>query len=203
MKLICVGRNYAEHAKELNNPLPGKPMLFMKPDTAVVRENKDVYYPEFTQDLHFECELVLRIGKEGKFIQPEFVPSYLDGIGLGIDLTARDVQQEAKEKGWPWELAKGFNGAAPISEFLPPEQFPDLQDVHFQCDINGQTRQQGHTADMIFSVVDLLVYLSQFFTVKKGDLIFTGTPKGVGPLQVGDRVEGYLEGQKLLDFHVK
>jgi len=203
MKIICVGRNYQEHAKELNNPVPTTPLIFFKPDTSVLRNNKDFYYPEFTKDLHFECELVVRIAREGKFLQEEFVHTYIDGIGLGIDLTARDIQSEAKKKGWPWTLAKGFNDSAPVSNFLPPEQFPDLQDIRFRCAINGETRQEGHTADMIFSVTYLISYITQFITIKKGDLIFTGTPKGVGPLEVGDHIEGWLGEEKLLDFGVK
>ncbi|WNJ16142.1 fumarylacetoacetate hydrolase family protein [Pontibacter sp. G13] len=203
MKIICIGRNYRAHAAELNNPVPTKPLIFLKPDTSLVRNNKDIYYPEFTQDLHFECELVIRISREGKFIQPDFVHTYVDGIGIGLDLTARDVQSEAKEKGHPWTLAKMFNNSAPVSKFLPPEQFPDLQNVRFRCDINGETRQEGHTSDMIFSVNEIISYVTQFITVKKGDLIFTGTPKGVGPLHIDDHIEGYLEGDKLLDFHVR
>ncbi|MEL6132264.1 MAG: fumarylacetoacetate hydrolase family protein [Bacteroidota bacterium] len=203
MKIICVGRNYVKHAKELNNPVPSKPLLFFKPDTSVLRENKDFYYPEFTRDLHFECELVFRVGREGKYIQKDFVRSYLDGVGLGIDLTARDIQQEAKEKGWPWTLAKGFNHSAPVSEFLPLDDFSDFQDIHFTCDINGTQRQKGFSGDMIFSVIDLVAYITQFITVKKGDLIFTGTPEGVGPLQIGDHIVGHLGEKKMLDFHVR
>jgi 2-keto-4-pentenoate hydratase/2-oxohepta-3-ene-1,7-dioic acid hydratase in catechol pathway len=203
MKILCVGRNYQEHAKELNNPVPETPLIFFKPDTALLRNNKDVYYPEFTKDLHFECELVMRISREGKHIQPEFVPTYLDGVGLGLDLTARDLQSEAKKNGLPWTLAKGFNDAAPVSRLFPPEQFADLQDLHFRCDINGETRQEGHTADMIFSIPHLVSYISQYITLKKGDLIFTGTPKGVGPLHVDDHIEAYLEGEKMMDFHIR
>lgn len=203
MKIICVGRNYREHAKELNNPVPDSPMIFLKPDTAVLRENKDFYYPEFTRDLHYECELVVRISREGKFIQENFVNTYIDGVGLGIDFTARDLQSEAKKKGWPWTFAKMFNDSAPVSEFLSPEDFPDLQNVRFTCHINGEEKQNGHTADMIFSVSYLISYVSQFITLKKGDLIFTGTPEGVGPVHVNDRIEGFLEGKKMLDFHVR
>lgn len=203
MKIICVGRNYVEHAKELNNPVPSKPLIFFKPDTSVLRENKDFYYPEFTRDLHFECELVLRVAREGKYIQEDFVRSYIDGVGLGIDLTARDVQKEAKEKGWPWTLAKGFNHSAPVSAFLSLDDFPDFQDINFTCHINGEQRQVGYTGDMIFSVTKLVAYITQFITVKKGDLIFTGTPAGVGPLQMGDHVVGHLGEKKMLDFHVR
>ena len=203
MKIICIGRNYREHAKELNNPVPESPLIFFKPDTAVLRPGKDFYFPEFTKDQHFECELVLRIGREGKHLEPKFISDYIDGIGLGIDMTARDIQSEAKKKGWPWTLAKGFNDSAPVSKFLPPASFPDIQDVRFRCEINGELRQEGHTADMIFSVSEMICYITRFITIKKGDLIFTGTPAGVGPLTIGDHLTASLEGEKLLDFHVK
>lgn len=203
MKIICVGRNYRAHAKELNNPVPAKPLIFFKPDTALLRENKDFFYPEYTHDLHFECELVLRIAREGKYIQPDFARDYINGVGLGIDLTARDIQQEAKEKGWPWTLAKGFNGAAPVSAFLDPAELGDLQDLQFRCLINGELRQHGHTADMIFDIPTLLAYITQFITVKKGDMIFTGTPKGVGPLAIGDHIEAFLGERQMMDFHIR
>ena len=203
MKIICVGRNYQAHAAELNNPVPSEPLIFFKPDTAVLRDNKDFYYPEFTQEIHYECELVFRISREGKFLQEKYVRDYIDGVGLGIDMTARDIQDKAKKKGWPWTLAKGFNDSAPVSEFLATDDFPDFQDVRFQCRKNGEIRQEGYSKDMIFSVSFLISYISQFITLKKGDLIFTGTPEGVGPIEVGDHIEGFLAGQKLLDFHVK
>ena len=203
MKIICVGRNYQAHAAELNNPVPSEPLIFFKPDTAVLRNNKDFYYPEFTKDIHYECELVFRISREGKFIQEKFVKDYIDGVGLGIDMTARDIQDKAKKKGWPWTLAKGFNDSAPVSDFLLPEDFPDFQDIRFQCRKNGELKQDGHSKDMIFTVSFLISYISQFITLKKGDLIFTGTPEGVGSIAVGDHIEGFLAGQKLLDFHVK
>ena len=203
MKIICVGRNYRAHAKELNNPIPSKPLVFMKPDTALLRNNEDFYYPEFTQDLHYECELVVRVCREGKYLQEAFVSSYIDGIGLGIDFTARDIQSEAKKKGHPWDLAKGFNHSAPVSDFITPEELPDIQNLHFTCSINGEVRQQGHTADMIFPVNTFIAYISRFVTIKKGDLIFTGTPAGVGPVQPGDHLEATLEGKKMLDFYVR
>lgn len=203
MKIICVGRNYAAHARELNNPLPGDPVIFLKPDSALVRGNQDVYYPEISREVHYECELVLRVGKEGKFIEERFARSYIDGLGLGIDFTARDLQDEAKKKGLPWTLAKGFHGSAPVSEFLPAENFSNPGDVHFNCLINGETRQQGHTALMLFRIEYLIAFISRYMTLKKGDLIFTGTPEGVGPVQPGDHIEAFLEGQKLLDFHVR
>ncbi|MDX1906658.1 MAG: fumarylacetoacetate hydrolase family protein [Bacteroidia bacterium] len=203
MKLICVGRNYSEHARELNNAVPEEPLIFFKPDTAVLRDNKDFYYPEFTQNLHFECELVFRIGKEARHIPESFVYSYLDGVGLGIDMTARDIQDQVKAKGWPWTLAKGFDHSAPVSAFIDPAQFSDLQQLRFRCAINGETRQQGHAADMIFSIPQLIAYISRFITLKKGDLVFTGTPAGVGPLKIGDHVEAWLEDQQMMSFHVK
>ena len=203
MKIIGIGRNYVKHAQELGNAVPDSPLIFLKPDTALLRNNKDFYYPEYSQDIHFECELVVRISREGKYIQENFVSTYIDGIGLGIDFTARDLQKLAKEKRWPWALAKGFNDSAPVSDFLPPEEFSNLQDIHFSFQINGETRQEGHTAHMIFSIHYLIAYVSQFITLKKGDLIFTGTPEGVGPVKVGDHLEGFLEGKKMMDFYVR
>lgn len=205
MKIIGIGRNYVAHAQELNNPVPDSPLIFLKPDTALLRtpNKKDFYIPEFTENVHFECELVLRISREGKHIQPEFVPSYLDGVGLGIDFTARDVQSDAKKKGWPWALAKGFDHSAPVSPFFSMDQFPDLQDIHFSLKINGEIRQEGYTGNMIFKCADLICYVSKFITLKKGDLIFTGTPKGVGPVKIGDHLEGFLGEDKILEVYVK
>ncbi len=203
MKIICVGRNYADHAKELSNPVPSQPLLFMKPDTALLRNNADFYYPEFTQDLHFECELVYRVSREGKFINKRFATTYLDGVGLGIDFTARDIQSVAKAKGHPWTLAKMFNHSAPVSQFLSLDQFPNLADIRFEMQLNGEIQQRGHTADMIFDIETLIEYITRFITIKKGDLIFTGTPAGVGQVQVNDHIEAALEGNKLLDFYVR
>lgn len=203
MKIICVGRNYRAHAQELNNPVPTKPLIFMKPDTSLLRNNRDFYYPEFTKNLHYECEVVVRISREGKYLQEKFVSSYIDGVGLGIDFTARDIQDECKAKGLPWTLAKGFNDAAPVSEMIAPEELPPLDQLHFTCSVNGEQRQDGHTDRMIFPVGTLIAYISQFITVKKGDLIFTGTPAGVGPVAVNDHIEAELEGKKLLDFWIK
>ena len=203
MKILCVGRNYREHAAELNNPVPDSPMIFFKPDSSLVRENKDVYYPSFTNNLHFECELVVRISKGAKHVEPEFISDIIDGIGLGIDLTARDIQDEIKAKSWPWTLAKGFDGAAPVSEFVAPDSLPPIPDLTFTCAINGEIRQTGHCRDMIFPVPQLVSYITKFITLKKGDLVFTGTPKGVGPLAIGDHVEAWLGEEKMLDFHVR
>jgi len=203
MKIIAIGRNYAEHAKELNNPVPTAPVIFMKPDTALLKDNKPFYHPDFSEDVHHEIELVLKICKEGKHVSEKFAADYYDEIGLGIDFTARDVQNRHKEKGLPWELAKAFDGSAPISVFLPKTQFSDLYNLNLRLDINGETRQNGNTKDLLFSFEKIIAFVSQYITLKKGDLIFTGTPAGVSKVNVGDRLEGYLEDNKLLDFSVK
>lgn len=203
MKIICVGRNYAEHAKELNNPVPSIPVIFMKPDTAVLKDNKPFYHPEFSTDIHHEIEIVLKICKEGKHIAEKFAHNYYDEIGIGVDFTARDIQQKHKEKGLPWELAKAFDNSAPVSRFLPKAQFKDLYQLNFNLEVNGETRQTGHTSDLLFSFERIIAFVSQYVTLKKGDLIFTGTPEGVGKVTIGDRLLGYLEGEKLLDFEIK
>jgi acylpyruvate hydrolase len=203
MKIIAIGRNYAEHAKELNNPVPTTPVIFMKPDTALLKDNKPFYHPDFSQDIHHEIELVLKISKEGKHISEKFAADYFDEIGLGIDFTARDIQSRHKEKGLPWELAKGFDNSAPVSNFFAKSQFADLNDLNLKLDVNGETRQNGNTKDLLFSFEKLIAFVSQYITLKKGDLIFTGTPEGVAAVKPGDRLEGYLQGEKLLDFYVK
>jgi 2-keto-4-pentenoate hydratase/2-oxohepta-3-ene-1,7-dioic acid hydratase in catechol pathway len=203
MKILAIGRNYAEHIAELKNEVPDEPVIFFKPDTAILRNNEPFYYPEYSQDIHHEVELLLRISREGKNIDKKFAHKYYDAIGLGIDFTARDLQAKAKAKGLPWTLAKGFNGSAPISEFLPLNQFPDLQNISFKLDVNGDTRQKGNSAMMLNTFDDIIAYISRFITLKTGDIIFTGTPEGVGPVQIGDRLEGYVEYKKILDFEVK
>lgn len=203
MKIIAIGRNYAEHAKELNNPVPTTPVIFMKPDTAILKDNKPFYHPDFSQDVHHEIELVLKVCKEGKHIDEKFAAGYYDEIGLGIDFTARDIQSRHKEKGLPWELAKGFDGSAPISNFIPKTELGDLYDLNLRLDINGETRQNGTTKDLLFSFESLIAFVSRYITLKKGDLIFTGTPPGVGKVIIGDHLEGYLQGNKMLDFYVK
>lgn len=203
MKIVAVGRNYAEHAKELNNPVPQVPVIFLKPDTAVLKDNKPFYHPEFSNDVHHEIEIVLKISKEGKYISEKFAGNYFEEIGLGIDFTARDIQQKHKEKGLPWELAKAFDNSAPVSSFLPKNQFEDLYNINFNLEINSSIVQQGNTKDLIFSFEKLIAFISQFITLKKGDLIFTGTPQGVGKVSIGDRLVGYLENEKLLDFYIK
>jgi 2-keto-4-pentenoate hydratase/2-oxohepta-3-ene-1,7-dioic acid hydratase in catechol pathway len=203
MKIIAIGRNYAEHAKELNNPVPTVPVIFMKPDTALLKDNKPFYHPDFSEDIHHEIELVLKVSKEGKHIGEKFAAGYYDEIGLGVDFTARDIQARHKEKGLPWELAKAFDGSAPISNFVPKATFPDIYNINFKLDINGETRQQGNTNMLLFSFESIIAFVSCYITLKKGDLIFTGTPAGVGRVKVGDRLEGYIGDEKMLDFWVK
>lgn len=202
MKILAVGRNYAEHIKELHNERPDKPVIFSKPDTAVLRQNAPFYYPEFSKDIHFEVEVLLKISKEGKFIQEQYAGKYYDEIGIGIDFTARDLQQKAKEKGLPWDIAKGFNGAAPISGFVNKADY-DLGNLNFSLTKNGTAVQKGNTALMLFSFDYIIAYLSQYFTLKKGDIIFTGTPAGVGPVIVGDVLEASLEDKKMLVCEIK
>lgn len=203
MKIFGIGRNYAEHIKELGNERPEDPVIFFKPDTALLKNGAPFYYPEFSKDVHHEVEIVIRISREGKNIAEKFAHKYYDQLGIGIDFTARDLQSKAKQKGLPWALAKGFNGSAPVSDMLPVSDFSDVQDINFSLHINGEKRQQGNTKQMIYSIDYQIAYLSQFFTLKKGDLIFTGTPEGVGPVKIGDRLTASIENQTLLDFEVK
>lgn len=204
MRIFAIGRNYAEHIQELNNERPDEPVIFTKPDTALLRNGNPFYYPEFSRDIHHEVELVPRISREGKNIDEKFARKYFDAIGVGIDFTARDLQQKAKEKGLPWDIAKGFNGSAPISDrFIPVAEFANLKDINFSLTINGDVRQKGNTSLMIFSFEYIISYLSRFFTLRTGDLIFTGTPKGVGPVQTGDALSAYIENEKLLEFDVR
>ncbi len=203
MKILAVGRNYAAHIEELNNERPDSPVIFMKPDTALLRNNEPFYYPEFSKDIHFEVEILLKINKLGKHIKEKYASDYYDEIGIGVDLTARDLQQYAKEKGLPWVLAKGFNHSAPISEFFPKSQFGDLANLNFGIEVDGELRQQGNTSMMLYTFDQIIAYVSKFFTLKKGDIIFTGTPAGVGPIHVGNRLKAFIEDQTLMDFEVK
>jgi len=191
MKIICIGRNYADHAKELNNPVPSKPLVFMKPASALLVNNKPFYYPEFTKDLHYEVEVVLKIGKNGRHVQSEFAKDYVKEIALGIDFTARDIQAQCKAKGHPWEIAKGFDGSAVLSPFIPINTV-DRNAIEFKLDKNGETVQHGNTKDLIFQFDHLITYVSQFFKLNMGDLIYTGTPAGVGPVKIGDKLEGFI-----------
>jgi acylpyruvate hydrolase len=204
VRIFCIGRNYVEHIQELNNERPDDPVIFTKPDTALIRNNGSFYYPEFSKDIHHEVELVLRICKEGKNIEEKFASKYYDSIGVGIDFTARDLQTKAKEKGLPWDIAKGFNGSAPLSDkFIPVSEFKNLKDINFSLQIDGKLKQQGNTSLMLFSFEYIISYLSKFFTLRTGDYIFTGTPKGVSAVTVGNVLSAYIENEKLLEFEVK
>lgn len=203
MKILAIGRNYADHIKELNNPNLGEPVVFMKPDTALLRNNEPFYHPEFSQEIHHEVEIVLRVCKEGKHIEPQFASKYYDQIGIGIDFTARDLQTKAKEKGLPWEIAKAFNGSAPVSEFLPVSDFPNLKNINFSLQINGEVRQKGNTELMLFDFDYIIAYLSKFFTLKTGDLIFTGTPAGVSAVKIGDQLVAFIEDKEMMRFDIK
>ncbi|ATL44921.1 fumarylacetoacetate hydrolase family protein [Elizabethkingia sp. HX WHF] len=200
MKIICVGRNYTEHAKELKNEIPTEPVLFIKPDTSVLK-GSDFYIPEFSNDIHYELELVIKISKGGKYIQEENAAKHYEQIGLGIDFTARDLQSKLKEKGLPWEKAKGFDGSAVLSDFFPVENF-NTEEIHFELKKNNQTVQEGNSKDMIFDINKLIANISQYFTLRVGDLIFTGTPAGVGKVEENDILDAYLENEKLFSVKV-
>lgn len=204
MKIICVGRNYVAHAQELNNEVPQEPVLFLKPDTALLRNNDPFYIPDWSNNLHHEVELIVKINRIGKNIEQQFAHRYYEEIGLGIDFTARDVQDRLKEKGLPWEKSKAFDHSAVICrEFVSIDSLPDRNAIHFNLDINGKTVQQGDSSLMIFPIDAIICQVSKYFTLKIGDLIYTGTPAGVGPVKIGDRLEGILEGKKMFDFMVK
>ncbi len=203
MKIICVGRNYADHAKELNNDVPKEPVIFIKPKAALLMPEKPLYYPEFTDDLQYECELVVKICKNGKHIQEKFANKYYDQLTLGIDFTARDLQNNLKSKGLPWEIAKGFDGSAAVGTFSPITLQTNMRDISFQLKKNDELVQDGNSRDMIFSLEKIIAYVSKFFTINIGDMIFTGTPAGVGPVTPGDKLEGILMGEKVLDVEIR
>ena len=203
MKIICIGRNYADHAKEMNSPLPESPMFFMKPDTALLSNNAPFYHPDFSSDIHYECELVVRIAKQGKSIDAKFAERYYNQIGLGVDFTARDLQQQCKEKGHPWEIAKAFDGSAVLSSKLLDVSTLDLNEINFSLEQNGKVVQLGKSSELIFSINEIIAYVSRFITLKTGDLIYTGTPAGVGPVSIGDRLVGKLEGTEMFNFEIK
>ncbi len=203
MKIICIGRNYVLHAKELNNPIPEKPVWFMKPQSAIITKNKPFFYPEFSQDIHFETELVYHICKVGKYIEERFAHTYYDAIGVGFDFTARDLQSEFKAKGLPWEPAKAFDGSAPISKFIPINEIDDVNNIQFSMKKNGTLMQQGNSKDMLFPIDKIISYVSQFLTIKMGDLIYTGTPAGVGPIEVGDKLEAFIGDKLMLKTSIK
>ncbi|HCE58739.1 MAG TPA: 2-hydroxyhepta-2,4-diene-1,7-dioate isomerase [Prolixibacteraceae bacterium] len=204
MKIICIGRNYVAHAKELNNEVPDEPVFFMKPDSSLLRNNDPFYIPDWTNDVHHEIELVLKINRIGKNIEKRFAHRYFDEIGLGVDFTARDVQQKLKEKGLPWEKAKAFDQAAVLGNtFIKKEELNDAANIQFKLNINGNLVQYGNSNLMIFSFDDIISHISKYVTLKIGDLIYTGTPAGVGPVKIGDRLVGFLEEKILLDFEIK
>jgi 2-keto-4-pentenoate hydratase/2-oxohepta-3-ene-1,7-dioic acid hydratase in catechol pathway len=202
MKILCVGRNYSEHAKELGNAVPENPVIFSKPDTALLKNGDPFYHPDFSTDIHHEVELVIKINKMGKKIQPKFARNYFNEIGLGIDFTARDMQSKLKEKGLPWELAKAFDGSAPIGDFIPIEG-KDLSNINFSLKKNGEVVQKGNTDQMIFQFEEIVSFVSQYFTLKVGDLIYTGTPAGVSKVNVGDKLEGFIEDKMMLICNIK
>lgn len=205
MKIIAVGMNYAAHNQELGHTviLPKEPVIFMKPDSALLKDGKPFFIPDFSKEVHYETELVVRINRLGKNIAQRFANRYYDAVTVGIDFTARDLQRELRSIGNPWEISKGFDNSAAIGHFIPIDKFADIQNLNFHLDIDDNTVQQGNTKDMLFRVDQIIEYISQFFTLKIGDLLFTGTPVGVGPVKVGDHLTGYLENEKVLDFYVR
>ncbi len=203
MKIIAIGRNYIDHAKELNNPVPKEPIFFLMPDSALLKNNQPFFYPDFSNDIHYEVEIVIKLDRLGKNVASRFAHRYYSEIGIGIDFTARDLQKKCKEKGLPWEIAKSFDGAAVISKLNPLEKFGDINDINFRLEKNGEIVQQANTSEMIFKVDDLIEHVTRFMTIKIGDLMYTGTPAGVGPVKIGDRLTAFIEDEKLLDFVIK
>ena len=205
MKIIAVGRNDVEHCHELHadEKLPEEPVIFLKPDSALLKDGKPFFIPDFSKQVDYETELVVRISRLGKNIAPRFAHRYYDAVTVGIDFTARDLQRKFRSEGKPWELCKGFDNSAVIGDFVPVNRFKDVQNLDFHLDIDGNKVQQGNTCNMIFKIDEIIAYVSQFYTLKIGDLLYTGTPVGVGPVRIGQHLEGYLEGEKLLDFYVR
>lgn len=203
MKIICIGRNYTEHIEELSNERPAEPVVFIKPDSAVLPKEQDFFIPEFSEDIHYEVELLVKIKKVGKHIQSRFAHKYYDEIGLGIDFTARDLQKKLKDKGLPWEKAKGFDGAAVIGKWVPKSTLPHIDNLHFSLYKNQELVQKGHTSKMLWKVDELISYVSTFFTLKKGDIIFTGTPAGVGRVKPNDYLSGMLEGKEMFSINIQ
>lgn len=203
MKIICIGRNYADHAKELGNEVPSEPVVFMKPKSALLQAHTPFYYPEFTNELHYECELVLRVCKNGKYIQERHASNYYNGITVGIDFTARDLQEEAKKNGLPWEKAKAFDNSAAVGKFVDITPEINKKNINFSFKLNGEEVQRGNSGKMIFSFDAIVAHVSNYFSLNIGDIIFTGTPAGVGECVVGDELEAFLEGNSMLKFEVK
>lgn len=203
MKIICVGLNYRSHAAEMKKAVPSEPLIFLKPDSALLKKNKPFFLPDFSNDLQFEAEVVLRISKLGKGISSRFAGRYFDALTIGIDFTARDLQKKFSDAGHPWELSKTFDGSAPLGQFIPKEKISDLNNISFRLEVNGVERQNGNTSDLIFSFNEIISYVSRYYTLKTGDLIFTGTPPGVGPVQKGDNLTAWLGKEPVLDFFVR
>jgi len=201
MKIICIGRNYVEHISELGNEMPTAPVVFLKPSTAYLNNNKDFYHPEWSENIHFECELVYRVSKNGRFIKEKFAKDFYDAVSVGIDFTARDIQQQQKEKGLPWEIAKAFDYSAPIGSFIPLDD--KQKEIEFSLKKNGNIVQEGNTSLMMHNIDQIIAYVSRYFSLHKGDFIFTGTPKGVGPIAAGDYFEGYIGEEKLMECRIK
>lgn len=203
MKIICIGRNYAEHARELKNEIPSEPVFFLKPDTALILQGHPFFYPDFSKDIHYECEIVVKINRLGKNIEERFAHRYYEDIALGIDFTARDIQSELKTKGLPWEKAKSFDGSAAVGNFVSVSFLKNRDNIQFKLLKNGQVVQVGQSADMLFSIDSIIAHVSKYFTLKIGDLIFTGTPVGVGPVSIGDHLEGVLEEESNFTLKIK
>jgi len=203
MKIICIGMNYRRHAIEMGRPFPDEPVVFMKPDSSILKKNKPFFLPDFSSEIHYEVEVVVKISKLGKSITPKFAPRYFDELTAGIDITARDLQTRLSKSMLPWEISKGFDGAAPLGKFIPASSVGDPGNLDFRLEINGKIAQQSNTSDMIFSINEIISYVSGFFTLKTGDLIFTGTPSGVGPLRKNDHLVAYIKDLPLLDFFIK
>jgi acylpyruvate hydrolase len=203
MKIICIGRNYIDHARELENPVPEEPIFFIKPDSALILNNKPFFLPDFSNEIHHEVEIVIKINRLGKNIEKKFAHRYFEEIGIGIDFTARDLQRKQAKDGKPWEIAKAFDGSAPLGKFIKRDLLPDYHAIPFRLEINGKEAQKGNTKNMIFGFDELISYISKFLTLKIGDLIFTGTPSGVGPVKIGDKLTAFIENRRLLDFYVR
>ena len=204
MKILAVGLNYESHNVEMKRTFQSdSPVIFMKPESAQLKDGKPFFIPDFSKEIHYETEIVIKINRLGKHIDQEFAHRYYDELTVGIDFTARDLQRNLKQQGLPWEISKGFDGSAALGNFVSKDEFQDIQDINFHLDINSTKVQQGNTRDMIYSVDKIIAYVSQFFTLKIGDLIFTGTPAGVGPVSINDHLEGYIENKKLLDFNIR
>jgi 2-keto-4-pentenoate hydratase/2-oxohepta-3-ene-1,7-dioic acid hydratase in catechol pathway len=203
MKIICIGRNYANHIEELKNERPDEPVIFMKPDTAILPKKTPFYIPEFSNDVHHEVEVLVKINKVGKYIDKKFAHKYYDEIGLGIDFTARDLQNKLKEKGLPWEKSKAFDGSAIIGDFIPKNIFSSIESITFELHNNGKVVQKGNTNQMLWKIDEIIAHVSNYFTLKKGDIIFTGTPEGVAAVKQNDVLEGFIENKKVLRLHIK